>query len=60
MYDNDSLSGEFELPLDQIVHDLAVAYVSKNVPSGVSPEQWASLYKEAFEKIYSQFVPEEN
>lgn len=58
MSTNDSLTNEFELPLDQVVHDLAVAYVSKTTTPEVTPEQWVLLYKKAFEQIYCQFAPE--
>ena len=57
MNTNDSLTSEFELPLDQIVHDLAVAYVSKITTSEVDPKQWVLLYQKAFEQIYCQFAP---
>ena len=50
-----------DLPtIDQIVHDLAVAYTVKTADNSVNPAEFAELYKQNFEEIYCQFDPKKN
>ena len=47
-----------DLPtIDQIVHDLAVAYTVKTAADSVTPAEFAELYMQNFEQIYCQFDP---
>ena len=48
-----------DLPtIDQMVHDLAVAYTVKVADANVTPAEFAELYKQNFEQIYCQFDPD--
>lgn len=50
------MKGMQELPFDQIVHDLAVAYVTKTTRSEITPAEFFREYQKAFEQIHNEWM----
>lgn len=42
-----------KIPMEKVMHDLAVAYAERTAPDDVTPEVFLRIYKRATKRIFS-------
>ena len=45
-----------KIPMEKVMHDLAIAYTERTAPDDVTPEKFLRIYKKATKSIFSAYM----